>query len=454
LTGRRGRSLARAARGQHSLIPRAFDLSASAPLVPASVHLTSRFTVVAGLNGAGKSKLLAALAIELGAAARLIEVHGLASWLRTELSGRHDLPELAEEADDLVVDEKVLSAVREVVRRDYDWIEWYALALEDSPFAAVVGEDVIPYFVVQYGGVRYSMLDMGSGELAAHVLLWTLWYLRDAHDAALLLDEPDAFLPPDSREILLDRIAELSLRQQQAVVVATHSAELIAPAAQQDGSLLFLLREPSGVQCYSTADDVAALTREYLYKDPRLALVAFVEDPAAAALATELLKALDPLLFRMTALFWGAGVGGLEALARHLPRPERPPRDLEFLLIADSDQPQLLGSNTPTRWPFALLPGNGSEPDELFIQAAYASPTSLAGALGKSEAGLKGLIDRIRGAEPHDWTDEFVAGADVDRPAALRALARACVDGPDGAELVESFRSALTATGLRAFAEL
>lgn len=443
--------LARAVDVPHPLVPRDFDFTAHEHLTPSSVPISARITVIAGLNGAGKTKVLKALSQELGQDGRLIEVHALTSWLRSDLADRRDLGELADESEDLVVDERVLDGVRQIVRRDYASIRWYALPLADSPFEELIGEAVIPYFVVDFGGAEYSMLDMGAGELACHVLLWLIWYLRDAEGIALLLDEPDAFLPPDSREVLLDHLATMSLRQKQAIVVATHSAELIEPAAQHPGALLFLLRDGAGAKCYSAQEDVAGMAREYLYKDPRIRLLAFVEDPAAAALATELLKAIDPLIFRMTALYWGKGVGGLEALADHLPRPARPPRGLEFVIVADADQPELLEKNNEDRWPIVLLPGDGREPDRLFMEAAYAEPGRLALGLGKAEPAMHAVLERIRGAEAHEWTDALVASADVDRTVALRALAVNCVHGLGGGDLVATFEAGLRASGLTTF---
>lgn len=451
MTARRGRRLREAVRASHATVPRDFDLSGYAPVLPQRVSISSRFTVVAGLNGAGKTKLLEALAAEFGNSARLIAVHHLVAWLMRELTERHDVSELADEGEELTVDDHVLAAVRQVVRRDYETIRWYALELEDTPFGPIVGEAVIPYFTVAYGGSEYSMLEMGSGELAAHVLLWTLWYLRDTPDVVVLLDEPDAFFPPDSRETLLDHVADMSLRQRQAVVVATHSRELIEPASQHDGALLFLLRQPDAVTCYSARADVQDLAREFLFSRPAVALVAFVEDEAAAAFATELLKRIDPLLSRKTALYWVGGWGGLAKLREHLPRPDRPPRGLEFVMIADSDQEQLLKGNSLQKWPVVLLPGDGLEPDRLFEQAANAAPSSLGAALGKSEAAMDGILERLRGAEAHDWTDEFVVSADVDRPIALRALAVNLLDGPRGDELAGAFLATLKECGLRAF---
>lgn len=421
-------------------------------MLPDTFTIRHLVTVVAGLNGSGKSRLLRAINDDLGSVGRRIAIHELASWLVSELAERDDLPALAEETGALDVDPETISAVGELVRRDYQNVAWYALSLDtdDSPFSDLIGDGVVPYFEVEHGSDSYSMLEMGQGELAAHILMWTLWYLRDTRDIVLLLDEPDVFLPPASRETLLDYFVELALGRAQLFVIATHSMELIEPAAHQPRSLAFLMRAPGHSTCYVEDDDVREVAREYLYRNRYVRLLAFVEDESAAALASELLKAIDPSLWRRTALYWCQGTGDLEALRGHLPRPPRHRHDLEFILIADGDQTTSISGR---RWPYIRLPGAVS-PDELFAARAAENQGTIARELGKTEPAVRAIVENLHGVEHHRWTERFVSASDVDRTTALRALSRAALNGVSGKALVQDFMSSARDSGLDCFRDL
>lgn len=126
--------------------------------------------------------------------------------------------------------------------------------------------------------MRYTMLDMGLGELAAHVLLWTLWYLRDQGELVLLLDEPDAYFPPRSREPLLDHIGTTAATRNQAFVLTTHSREALERAISHPIVARYVARTRDGIVITSESNEVRRIVQTVLYPKEGIELAAWVED--------------------------------------------------------------------------------------------------------------------------------------------------------------------------------
>jgi hypothetical protein len=421
-------------------------------LLPVTLELRALVTVLAGLNGVGKTRLLKQIQRSAGDPARLISLHELCAWLYRLIEDRPDLEEATEEVDPLEVDQEVtLDAVKSIVGRGYTEIRWYAIAFEESPFAPIVGEDVIPFFIVSDGETEYSLADMGLGELAAHVLLWTLWYVREKSELLLLLDEPDAYFPPRSREPLLDHIATIAATRQQAFVLTSHSREVIERALQHSDVLSYLGRVDGKVELTTAAEEVREIVQQVLYPRAHVELVAWVEDESAHALATALLARLDANTLDRLALYWAKGTGDLTEMRARLPRPATHPRQLEFAFIVDGDEgPSAARTNL---WPVVALPG-GMSPDKLFQRLAPLATGTLAALLGRTPRVIGAMLAKVEGLDPHDWTNDLAAQPGLDRSQVLKALAEACLDGDTEDLLVEEFRGQLAGSGLRAFSAL
>lgn len=436
-------------RVEHPAIPATVTINDPVGSLPETVELRALVTVFAGLNGVGKTRLLNQIAVATGGSARLISLHELCAWLTRVVKERQDLAEAVEEVDPLEVDDPTRDAVKRIVGRNYTDIKWFAIDFEDSPFTEIVGDEVVPFFIVSDGPIEYGMADMGLGELAAHVLLWTLWYVRERNDLVLLLDEPDAFFPPRSREPLLDHIATVAVTRRQAFVLTSHSREVIERALQQPNVLGYLGRRESSVELVTDAGQVREIVQQVLYPARHVELVAWVEDESAYAFTLVLLRAIDPSVVARTALYWARGAGDLDRLQATIPRPPRHERMLEFAFFVDGDQ--ALGEEAPDRWPKILLPG-GASPDAVFQDHLPNEVDSFARLVGREEQVVRAMVANLEGLDEHDWTNDITEAVGVERPQALKALAYAALRGEPGQRLVEEFRENLVASGLRIFA--
>lgn len=379
-------------------------------------------TVVAGRNGTGKSRLLRAAAAELGERALLIELHMLTQRVLDATRSRQDLEEMSLEFGAAGPDGARLADLARIVGRDYEAAEWFALEIELAeeyhPESFFWGDEqtLVPYFRSTYRGASYSSAEMGLGEFAAHLLLWILEQYRDTRDLVILLDEPDAFLPPVAAAGLLARLLSICRARGWRMVLTTHSDELIRRAANR-GALMILGVDQEGDISAEYSDDDPDIAEHLLTRSPT-ENVLFVEDESAWHLASAALRAHSRPLWRSTNVVWGAGHGGLRALHVNLPRERKP--DLRFAMVFDGDQRGTAPEQAGWHWPIGFLPTD-RDPDQLF-RSLKDSPTDLATALSTTEVELQRVLATLEGVDDHDWVNDL--GEVFGRQVTLAALAR------------------------------
>lgn len=394
-----------------------------------TIDLARPCTVLGGRNGSGKSRLLRAIAATLGKDGLYLDLHQLCEHallvLRSLKKIDGMLDDMKDELGRLGPDDKRLDDVKRVVGRDYASVDWYALDVgpesdeiapkfrwdgdaEDSPLT--------PYFTVSYAGIQYDALDMGLGEFSVHFLLWIIEQFKDHENLTLLLDEPDAYLPPIGVERLLSRLLAICQKRSWRMVISTHSEEMIASAVDHEAFLLLRMGEGGSTDASHSQDDPTIA--DTLLARPPIERVLFVEDESAWYLCRALLDHGDRALSKTTSLVWGDGNGFMTSLRGSLPRPPQP--ELAFAVVPDGDQRGNL-SDDPIegRWPLHFLPET-DDPDELF-RTLKNDPGALAEALRVDAAELQRKLDELEGEDAHDWVNRL--GDAYGRPHVLTVLA-------------------------------
>jgi energy-coupling factor transporter ATP-binding protein EcfA2 len=370
------------------------------------LDLSRGCTVVAGRNGAGKSRLLASAKAELADKGVLIQLHEICERVRAIHASRNDIPGMEEETGPLTLNADVVGHVYRIVGREYEDIQWFALDLEPgdesgSTFFWNGDQSFVPHFRAKYRGIEYTTLDMGLGELSVHVLFWVLEQYRDVEGVTLLLDEPDAYLPPIGSERMLARVQDVCMRRGWDLVVSTHSEEMIRTACANEGLLLLRLGDHSVVESVRSWLDGPEIATELL-SEPPVDLILFCEDESAAALTRSLLRAGAADRGRSTAVVWKNGAGYLAALSQHLPR--YPQMKVKFGLVFDGDQRGRDGKgHLSAGWHLIFLP-TSEDPDELF-KSLCADPGRLATRLQTDEAKVVAWLDALEGSDSHDWVN-------------------------------------------------
>lgn len=254
---------------------------------------------------------------------------------------------------------------------------------------------------------------MGLGEFSAHFLFWILEQSRERPNLTLLLDEPDAYLPPVGVASLLARILDLCDQRGWSVVIATHAEEMIQRAIDQQAFTLVRINETGVTTARNVADH--PLVGSTLLTRPGVDSVLFCEDESGLTLARAVLDVGDIRLSRRISIAWGGGDGYMHKLQQHLPRPPRP--DIRFAYVLDGDQRHRV--KDLGKWKMVCLPTT-SDPDTLFAGLAGRVP-ELAERLGVSQVWLDEHVDSLEGGDTHDWVNDL--GAEYGRPRVLATIA-------------------------------
>lgn len=391
----------RAAHASAKPVPFAFGSS--------TIDLARPCMVIGGRNGAGKTRALRAIADGLGDEGAFLNLHHLIEQAHILYRSREDLDEMAEEAGLDSPPQNRVADLQKIIGRNYDAVEWSALDLgpaEDSVaevFKWRNDQPTVPYFRVTYRGRTYSSPDMGLGEFSVHFLLWILEQYADRGDrdgrakiTTLLLDEPDAFLPPRSVRILLACLQDVCLRRGWRLILSTHSEEMIGTSLDHEAFLLLRVDDNGETEILDGAA-TPALASELLARS-HLEQVVFVEDEVAASLLEVAIARIDPGYMNQVEIVWGNGHGYMRELIKSLPHPAKPRVRFAFVFDGDQrDEPM----DTGTGWPVAFLP-TGGEPDEL-LRSVSAKLPALAAVFGTNATQISIFLDSLEGENSHDW---------------------------------------------------
>lgn len=391
-----------------------------------SIEVTQPCVVVGGRNGAGKTRFLQSLSDEMSDEAVFLNLHHLCEQALILLRSRDDFEDMANEFEQLGPDEGRRNDIQRTVGRVYDYIEWYALEVEPGDanvaqqFSWGGDQSLIPYFKVSYRGVEYSAREMGLGEFSIHFLFWILDQYKHVETLTLLLDEPDAYLPPIGASALLVRLMNTCVKRRWRLIVTTHSSEMITEAVEADSFLLLQSGVNGGIIITRSADDRTAA--DSLLSPPALRHVFFVEDESAYYLARTLLATFDRQLERESTVIWGGGHGYMTKLRDFLPRP--PLAKIRYTMLFDGDMRDTIVSSAPRRWPIAFLP-TADDPDTLFWSIRN-EVSAIARRLSVPELEVSRFIDSREGFDPHDCVNDF--GSQYGRERALRCLAEVWIE--------------------------
>lgn len=414
------------------------------------VDLALPCTIIGGRNGTGKSRVLRALNTELGTRSVYINLHALCEQTLDILRSRSDVEDLRDEVEAMSLSVDQIDDMHRIINREYERFDWFGLdvvpgdAAVAETFSWGSDQPTVPYFEASYRGVDYDSRSMGLGELSVHLLFWILQQYDQTESLVVLIDEPDAYLPPIAASVLLARLLKVIKGKQRKwrLVIATHSADIISAAVAHDSFLFLEVGERGTLEATPSRDDPHI--GELLLARPEIRHVVFVEDESAYHLARALILKMDRHVSGSISLVWGNGYGYMRGLQEHLSRARH--LDIGYVLVFDGDQrpPSTVplatdntdeesptdelaalqptkANNDPTlsQWQAVYLPTE-DDPDKLFKSLAH-SKTLLAARLGRTMTELNRVLGVLEGKDPHDWVNGLATGAD--RPRILAELA-------------------------------
>lgn len=438
-----------------------FDFESSIPL-----------TIIAGLNGSGKTRLISDTASNWPGNSEVISLHVECEHMLHVLRSREDIVQLPVSSDEFrqflgETDRQDIrlfeDAIRRVVGRNYESIECYEIDYSNTSSGSASSEQTVPFFVVRSHGTEYTSLQMGLGELSAFALSWRIARLKQQVDAdadtssrntvaaetdaapepasiLVALDEPDAYLPPQGGLALLNQMAILCDKLGWSALISTHSLPAIN-AAHHRGALWVLPRrrreETHEVAVHSASSPDLLLS---VIGEPNKRVVIFVEDESACALLSAILLADSKTLLASCEVFWVNGTGPLDAIRCNLPTEGKDSR-IHYLFCYDGDarakgfealsDDSLSARRDREKDARTMFLPTLDDPDSLLMSLAESDTLerTLSSAFHRGAESIRLILDSLEGEDAHDWVNDL--GDELGRSQTLHALSALWVQQAD-----------------------
>jgi predicted ATP-dependent endonuclease of OLD family len=256
---------------------------------------------------------------------------------------------------------------------------------------------------VQRGPNQYSEAHMGYGEARSQYLIQTIESLPP--QSLVLIEEPEISLHSHAQHEFGCYLVDVSSRNGHQVLLTTHSEPLLAALPSE--SRVYLHAGPQGTEVIRglTATEANSL----MTKGHEKALHVLVEDSAALAILTELIRRVDGTLLSTIGIYVAGGASEISAAVKTVGTAGLPVAG-----VLDGDKAANPRGN------MFKLPGTRAPERELFASLAVQElvRTSYNLELHDFEAGLAGV-------DHHQWCERLAAQVQQTEPALVSEMARA-----------------------------
>ncbi|QJE96237.1 ATP-dependent nuclease [Luteolibacter luteus] len=419
--------------------PRIYSIESRCfPNVPnEEIKFNGPISVIAGLNGVGKSTLLHCVALLLGwdqkqlcdnfdfktsggtFSVKILEGDKVTDFSADLSNGNIDLPDLGCPA---VVWINTGADVPEIVRKFRRETNLEELLAQVSPVqystgdvelaSAAVGkvynscevyelEDFgmpfpVPYFRVTAHGVTYGTERMGLGEAAIHYIFWHLRRLQKR--SIILLEEPESYISSRSQKYVIDLLAKDCLKKNCSALLTTHSPQIVSNVPVEWTIVLSRL----GGSQYLIAESQESL-REMLGMPPvqRKSGLIIVEDECAKLLASEWFRRFSLDFLKSWKIVTHKSAGDILKAVREFPNRQR-----YFKLVGLLDGNER-GKHDLTGLMVTYLPSI-LPPNVLFQNVIQKFSDRVATALGISHSTWVAKLSTMIALDHHDWFDKLI----------------------------------------------
>jgi predicted ATPase len=283
-----------------------------------------------------------------------------------------------------------------VLRRNYDEVLVYevtSFSEDDTP---------TPFFEVSSHGQRYSLPEMGRGELAACYLIWRICQLEPG--SIVLLEEPESHLATYSQGALTDAIVKVVTTRDLTIVASSHSPAII----EKLPSAAITLTAASPTFSIRSSMAKSQISQQLGLRASR-SVMAITEDVAAGYFLEALLFLLDRELHAAVEI--RAAKDGESGVTRTLSGIRAIASRTRFAVLGvlDGDQRPSNSQDVPTG--IGYLPGT-TAPEDLLRHAAsgWSRRGEYSTWIPRLPGGAEGFamaLEQVDGADHHDWLIEL-----------------------------------------------
>jgi hypothetical protein len=340
---------------------------------------------------------------------------------RSMFPRKKGLDELISGDPQRVLSEDELAQVNYITGRQYRRVAIFELERDDQ---------TVPFFEVSYGDDTYDTRTMGSGELAAFYLWWSL----DRAEALsiLLLEEPETFLSPSVQRSFADYLAVQVAKRTLLCIATTHSESLITPSPLQN--VAFVTRGKGTIEV--NPDPHPAVLGKIGIRAAQDIFV-FVEDDAAKTLFEALLDEFNPSLARRSRAFVCGGEGEITRRLREIAGTF----DCAlFVGVYDGDQAGKI--NADVEYYSCTLPG------AVGVEKILRDHVTVHQNEFEDKTGFRRLnevLPTIEGLDDHDWFTELAAEAGMEKYQLMKLVVRMWAGVPENYAVMRSSYEAFEA---------
>lgn len=338
--------------------------------------------------------------VEIASEINYVESANKSSRLIDFFSSLSDKQEILETFGSVEYDAEELNLLSYVTGKSYESCNVYEI--DDFGENEVIGfEDVIPYFQVLENGISYGIEMMGLGELAAHLLIWSI--RRAANNSILFLEEPESFISPKAQIHLMNYIANSSLKKGIWSIITTHSMGIVSNVPL--GHIKIVSKSATGISIIENPNHFQLnmiLGIPFSYTG-----ILFVEDLASKIFAKNILAHFDGDLARRFDIVIAGSVSEISSILYSMPKTSS--NWLKIIGLYDGDQRDAGVSvidRRKTDWYYDFLP-TSSAPEVILRSYFRDNYSILASRLAVREQDLELGLNQFDASNHHDWSRDL-----------------------------------------------
>lgn len=398
-------------------------------------------TIFCGLNGAGKSSVIASIKKILGISddsvvsknklsgqvngktvinKKLFEVSSdhtaVSQGLDRELIqyidcdqtveclkfwNQSNLDELLESEEELEFTTEQISELNYLVGKNYTRCISYELSDEHPNFIPV-------FFKVTENGTLYDSLSMGLGE---HLLLY-VYYLLDKieKNSILIIEEPESFISVLSQIHLINHLSKVISKKSITVIISSHSPHILESI--REDHIRIITNFQNRISVFSpTQKEEAQRVLGFEYKKIEQILevhnkkaTVFVEDHAARVFLECLLREEIPYIFKSIDI---VSVGGESSITARLCFDDSKYMSHRLIGIYDGDMKDEFekeGINERIHWPYLFLPVDECiEKEIIAFLVSESNQKEFCTILNLDYRFFISILSKHTGKDHHDW---------------------------------------------------
>lgn len=299
-----------------------------------------------------------------------------------------DITVLKEPISPSSFDETALSLVSMICKKEYASISVYEIEAE--------GDQIIPLFEVVESGKAYDNRSMATGELSALSLAWE--FRSAPPNSIVLVEEPEAFLPPVGHVGVIGLIASFALKQNLCVVLTTHSS-VIASKIPDAGLLSLRRRAGNSTVPKGLVPRIRVLSQ--LGLRPQTNAIIFVEDVLALRIARGILSRFEfNIACNIEVVNTNGGSGAVRKALAGLPGDIS---SVKCLGVLDGDE-QDIAALWPEKDQILYLPFTAAIEVEL-LEGISQAAGRFSKTVSRTRTQIEDLLQETVGNDPHDRFD-------------------------------------------------